>query len=69
MKRKYDIIVWGATGFTGKLVTEYVGKNYPTVRWAVAGRNESKLCAVLSELSLTETLNDSPVVPWFATLT
>ena len=52
MQRDYDIIVWGATGFTGKLVTRYMESNYSqdNLRWAVAGRNKSKLSALgLSE--------------------
>ena len=45
MQRDYDIIVWGATGFTGKLVTRYMEQNYiqGNLKWAVAGRNKSKL--------------------------
>eukprot|EP00803_Ostreobium_quekettii_P002918 evm.model.scf_2725.1 EVM.evm.TU.scf_2725.1 scf_2725:11911-17424(-) len=49
--RPYQIIVWGATGYTGRLVcerlaTEYQGK----CRWAMAGRNEGKLRAVRNDL-------------------
>ncbi len=43
---KFDIIVWGATGFTGRLVAEYLGRQYGVdqdVRWAIAGRNRNKL--------------------------
>ena len=46
-KYKYDLIVFGATGFTGKLVVEYLLKNYgisnSKFTWAIAGRNETKL--------------------------
>ena len=46
-KYKYDLIVFGATGFTGKLVVEYLLKNYGIINsqftWAIAGRNETKL--------------------------
>ena len=47
-KRSYDIIVWGASGFTGKLICQYLLKNYgageaPVIRWAIAGRNHKKL--------------------------
>lgn len=44
--RKYDLIVWGASGFTGKLVTEHLLDRYGTdgdLRWAIAGRNRAKL--------------------------
>ena len=40
------MIVWGATGFTGTLVAEYLMRQYGTdgdLRWAVAGRNKEKL--------------------------
>jgi short subunit dehydrogenase-like uncharacterized protein len=45
-QQKLDLIVWGATGFTGRLVVEYLAANYPpgeTMRWAVGGRNRGKL--------------------------
>jgi short subunit dehydrogenase-like uncharacterized protein len=44
-----DIIVYGATGFTGRLVAEYLTQTYPgssAPRWAMAGRSEEKLRAV-----------------------
>ena len=42
--REFDVIVYGATGFTGRLVAEYIQKEYgDSVRWAMAGRSESKL--------------------------
>ncbi len=44
MARDFDIIVYGATGFTGRLVAQYLVQAYPTgVRWAMAGRSLSKL--------------------------
>jgi len=45
--REFDVIVYGATGFTGRLVAEYIQKEYgDNVRWAMAGRSESKLTEV-----------------------
>lgn len=43
--RKYDIVLFGATGFTGNLVAEYFAKNVDItkVKWAIAGRNSNKL--------------------------
>ncbi|MAQ21682.1 MAG: saccharopine dehydrogenase [Flammeovirgaceae bacterium] len=43
--KKFDIIIWGATSFTGKLVTEYIFKKYGSskIKWAIAGRNLKKL--------------------------
>ncbi|WP_242095256.1 saccharopine dehydrogenase NADP-binding domain-containing protein [Sphingomonas sp. CROZ-RG-20F-R02-07] len=44
MAREFDIIVYGATGFTGRLVAEYIATTYPDgVRWAMAGRSRAKL--------------------------
>ena len=42
--RKFDIVVFGATGYTGKLVAEQVLQGTPsTLRWAIAGRSPQKL--------------------------
>ncbi|MDT8759658.1 saccharopine dehydrogenase NADP-binding domain-containing protein [Sphingomonas psychrotolerans] len=43
--REFDIIVYGATGFTGRLVAEYLAGHYGdgSVRWAMAGRSLTKL--------------------------
>ena len=50
--RPFDVVLFGATGFTGRLVAEYVAKHYPRgVRWAIAGRNREKLESVRSDLS------------------
>ena len=39
--KELDLIIWGATGFTGKLVSEYVYKKYSNtdLKWGIAGRN------------------------------
>lgn len=44
-KREYDVVVWGATGFTGKWVAKHLFEHYPQsqLRWAIAGRNPDKL--------------------------
>jgi short subunit dehydrogenase-like uncharacterized protein len=42
--RSYDIVVFGATGFTGALTAEYLARHAPAeTRWALAGRSQSKL--------------------------
>ena len=56
-KRSYDIVIWGASGFTGKLVCQYLLKNYgagegPALRWTIAGRNHKKLETICKELNL-----------------
>ncbi|HEY0621474.1 saccharopine dehydrogenase family protein [Sphingomonas sp.] len=45
MARELDLIVYGATGFTGRLVAEYLARRYGdgTVKWAMAGRSLTKL--------------------------
>ena len=49
--RPYDIVVFGATGFTGALTAEYLAAHAPPeTRWALAGRNLSKLEQVRSRL-------------------
>ena len=59
--RKYDLIVLGATGYTGKLCAEHITTSLPTtLYWAVAGRSESKLSAVVDDL---KTLNSDRVQP------
>ena len=47
-KREYDIIIWGASGFTGRLVAEYLYKNYNSkdLKWAIAGRDNQKLISI-----------------------
>ena len=37
MERKYKVLVFGATGFTGKLCAKYLKENYPDLSWAIAG--------------------------------
>ena len=46
---KFDIVVYGATGFTGQLVAEYLAAQYKgdtSLKWAMAGRSKDKLAAV-----------------------
>jgi short subunit dehydrogenase-like uncharacterized protein len=46
---KFDIVVYGATGFTGQLVAEYLAAHYKgdaNLKWAMAGRSKDKLAAV-----------------------
>ena len=43
--REFDIILFGATGFTGRLVADYLASKKPA-KWAIAGRNAEKLKAL-----------------------
>tara|TARA_S200000501_G_scaffold88279_1_gene81391 strand:+ start:983 stop:2155 length:1173 start_codon:yes stop_codon:yes gene_type:complete len=52
MERKYQIILYGASGFTGKLCAEYLQKNYNDLDWAIAGRNKNKLENLKNSLNL-----------------
>ena len=52
---QYDFVIYGATGFTGKLVVEYVINQYGNnndISWAIAGRNSEKLEKVKDNLYL-----------------
>lgn len=52
--QRFDLVIFGASGFTGKRVVNElarIGKKYPDLTWAVAGRNQSKLEGVLRDVS------------------
>ena len=63
-KREFDVIVYGATGFTGRLVAEYLYQAHPSVKFAMAGRSLSKLEAVRDEIGAPA---DTPLVEADAT--
>jgi len=53
--KEFGIIVYGATGYTGRLVCEYLNNQYGVngdVVWAMAGRSEDKLAAVRDEMGI-----------------
>lgn len=52
-RRDFDVVVWGATGFTGKLVAEYLASK-AGLRWAIAGRSREKLEAVRGAIGQPE---------------
>jgi short subunit dehydrogenase-like uncharacterized protein len=56
-ERAHDVVVFGATGFTGALTAEYLAGRADAGRWAIAGRSREKLEAVRERLSA-----DVPVV-------
>ncbi|GGI09656.1 saccharopine dehydrogenase family protein [Egicoccus halophilus] len=51
--RDYDLVLFGATGFTGRLVAGHLARRTAgtTVRWAVAGRSRDRLRALADELA------------------
>ena len=51
--RDLDLVLWGATGYTGRLLARCVAERAPAgLRWALAGRDRSRLRAVAAELDL-----------------
>ena len=51
--KEFDVIIWGATGFTGRLVAEYYLRHYGLTndfKWAMAGRSQRKLEEIRSSL-------------------
>ncbi|KAI9726607.1 MAG: hypothetical protein M1828_000974 [Chrysothrix sp. TS-e1954] len=61
--RTYDLVVFGATGFTGKLTAQYITRSFPTnIKWAIAGRSQSKLETVADELKRINPNRSPPTV-------
>ena len=59
---KYDIVVYGATGFTGQLVAEYLAGHYrddKQLKWAMAGRSLDKLKSVREAIGASA---DTPLI-------
>ena len=60
---KFDIVVYGATGFTGQLVCEYLAAHYKGesgLKWAMAGRSLDKLKSVRDAIGAPA---DTPLIP------
>ncbi|MEO0466223.1 MAG: saccharopine dehydrogenase NADP-binding domain-containing protein [Pseudomonadota bacterium] len=59
--REFDLLIYGATGFTGRLVAEYLNTSHAARagRWAMAGRSAEKLAAVRDEMGLPA---DTPLI-------
>lgn len=55
---KYDIVVFGASGYTGRLVAEYLQQEYANtdLKWAMAGRSLDKLASVRTALGISESV-------------
>jgi len=59
---KFDIVVYGATGFTGRLVAEYLASRYKgdgNLKWAMAGRSKDKLASVRDAIGAAA---DTPLI-------
>jgi short subunit dehydrogenase-like uncharacterized protein len=72
-QRKYDLVLFGATGFVGKLALSYLVQEYyhgfnnsdnakddKSLKWAIAGRSESKIKAILAEIA--QELNNVEII-------
>ena len=64
--KKYDLIIFGASGFTGQFVVDHVANlaEEEGLTWAVAGRTKPKLLKVLSEASVRtgKKLSEIPMI-------
>ena len=56
---KYDIVVFGASGYTGRLVAEYLQGEYAntSLKWAMAGRSLDKLASVRTALGIPDSVD------------
>ena len=54
--KKLDLIIWGATGFTGQLVSQYINKTYSStnLKWGIAGRNKEKISSIANKLIIID---------------
>jgi short subunit dehydrogenase-like uncharacterized protein len=62
---EFDIVLWGASGYTGKVVAEYLARRPDSadLRWAIGGRNRGKLERVREQLAAIEPrLKDLPIL-------
>jgi short subunit dehydrogenase-like uncharacterized protein len=59
VKRDFDLIVYGATGYTGRLIAEYLATSYrgeEAPSWAIAGRSTDKLRKVRADIGAPDDL-------------
>ena len=57
--KKFDFVVYGASGFTGRLVVEYLNSKYSgdtNISWAMAGRSIDKLNKVKDDLGIEDSI-------------
>ena len=54
VNKEYGSIVYGATGFTGKLICDYIYNHQESklIKWAISGRNQEKLDIISEKYSL-----------------
>jgi short subunit dehydrogenase-like uncharacterized protein len=62
-ERQFDLVLFGATGFTGGLTADYLAENGPAqMRWALLGRNRAKLEAVAARLAASSSAAPAPEI-------
>lgn len=64
-QRPFHVVVWGGSGFTGRLVAEHISRDYSKqVSWALAGRSQEKLEAIRAELAKNygDHIKDTPIL-------
>ncbi|KAI9893405.1 MAG: hypothetical protein M1814_006702 [Vezdaea aestivalis] len=63
VERTFDIILFGATGYTGKLCAEHITTHLPTdIKWAISGRSLSKLQSLVEELKVLNPTRSPPEI-------
>lgn len=64
MSERYDVVVFGATGFTGKYAIKSCFKLLKNHKWAIAGRNQQKLQDTLKEVGekIGQNLSNIPII-------
>ncbi|KAM0251642.1 hypothetical protein ACHAQJ_008102 [Trichoderma viride] len=61
--RQYDLIVLGATGYTGMLTAQHIATTFSNdLKWAVAGRSAEKLQQVVSDCAVWEPIRIQPMI-------
>lgn len=63
---QYEVVLFGATGYTGKLCAEHIHANLPSdLRWAIAGRSQAKLEGLREELRSNNSSKSLPGMLYF----
>lgn len=64
--RKYEIVLLGATGYTGALTAKHIATRFPAdLRWAIAGRSKDKLYKLAAEIAALRPHGSKPgIVPF-----
>ena len=61
-RKDYDLVLFGVTGFTGRLAAEHLAATEPNLRWAACARNEAKAKKVLEEVNATPSIEIADLI-------